>query len=56
MKERSRVRHIDPEINEERGVMSIFKIKNGFAICGYLDFDRMHMGPWTYSLRELRPE
>lgn len=49
-----RVRHIDPVKDQELGVLTIFEIKNGFAICGYYDYSRMHLGPWTFKLEELR--
>ena len=36
----SRVRHIDPTIDRQRGVMIVIGIKNSIAICGYDDFDK----------------
>lgn len=33
----SKVRHTDPEIDNVTGVMIVFAITNGFALCGYPD-------------------
>ncbi|WP_089804402.1 hypothetical protein [Chitinophaga sp. YR627] len=33
----SKVRHSDPEIDDAAGVMIVFQIANGFALCGYPD-------------------
>ncbi|ACU62573.1 hypothetical protein [Chitinophaga pinensis] len=33
----SKVRHTDPEIDDVRGVMIVFAIAHGFALCGYPD-------------------
>lgn len=30
----SKVRHIDPEIDNARGLMIVFDIQNSFALCG----------------------
>jgi hypothetical protein len=34
----SRVRHINEQLNKQYGVMEIWEIKNGFAICRYGDY------------------
>ncbi len=56
IKEGSRVRHIDEEIDEIRGVMSVLTIKNGHALCAYLDFERIGSGQWLYPLNKLKLE
>ena len=49
-----RVRHINPEIDKLKGVMNILEIKNGQAICGYLDYSRLHLMPGTFPISELK--
>jgi hypothetical protein len=51
-----KVRHINFEINNLKGVMSILEIKNYYAVCGYLDYSRMNLQPTTYLLSELIKE
>ena len=50
----SRVRHIDTQIDMQKGIMSVLDITNGFATCWYPDFDRSHFSPETYKLTELK--
>ncbi len=54
MQKNDRVRHIDPEKDKELEVLIIFETKKGFAVCGYYDYSRMHLGPWTFKLEELK--
>lgn len=54
IKKGSRVTHKNSEINKERGIMSVLEIKKGYAICGYLDFAKLHLGPWVYKLDEIQ--
>lgn len=54
MQKNDRVRHIDPEKDKELEVLIIFETKNGFAVCGYYEYSRMHLGPWTFKLEELK--
>lgn len=49
-----RVRHTNIEIDKKLGVMSILEIKNGYAICGYLEFTRLHEVAGTFQLSELK--
>lgn len=50
----SRVRHKDSVIDNEKGIMSVIAIKNGIAICTYLDFARYGAGAWNYNVNELK--
>ena len=50
----SRVRHIDSEIDNRKGVMKVFEIKNGYAVCGYGDFQRLGQGMETYLISDLK--
>ena len=50
----SRVRHIDPAIDKLKGVMIVFEIKNGNALCGYGDYDRYGEGLDNYKLTDLK--
>lgn len=52
LKKNDRVRHKDSK-NNHLGVLTVFEVKNGFAICGYLDYDRLNLGPWTFSIDDL---
>jgi len=49
-----KVRHINDEKDKRCGVMSILEIKNGYAICGYLEYSRLDEMPGTFLLSELR--
>lgn len=53
IKKGSRVRHIDTEIDSEKGVMYVREIKGEYAICGYNDFNKIHL-IYTYPIKELR--
>lgn len=50
----STVRHKNEEIDEIKGVMTVFEIKNGYAFCGYGDFARLGQGMETYSVTDLK--
>lgn len=50
----SRVRHKDINIDKLRGIMSVLEIKNGIAICTYLDFERYGSGAWNYNVSDLK--
>lgn len=50
----SRVRHKKSEIDEIKGIMQVFEIKNGYAICGYGDYDRLGQGMETYQISDLK--
>ncbi|MBE5320031.1 hypothetical protein IM793_12735 [Pedobacter sp. MR2016-19] len=50
----SRVRHKDKEIDKIKGVMAVLEIKNGYAVCGYSDFERYGKGIETYPLTDLK--
>jgi len=50
----SRVRHRNEEIDKVKGVMLVFEIKNGYAVCGYGDFARLGQGMETYSIADLK--
>ncbi|WP_374446211.1 hypothetical protein [Epilithonimonas sp.] len=52
IKEGSRVKHIDPQIDIQKGVMSVLNITNGFATCWYQSFDNMQMAG-TYHIKDL---
>ncbi|GEM_PF-5355824 len=43
IKKNSKVRHIDPIIDSDKGVMSVLEIKNGMATCWYQDFSKMEI-------------
>jgi len=47
----SKVRHTDPEIDDTVGVMIVFAITNGFALCGYTD--RLGQELQNYALVDL---
>jgi hypothetical protein len=49
----SRVRHKNEGINEIKGIMLVFEIKNGYAVCGYGDFARLGQGIETYPIIDL---
>ncbi len=49
----SRVRHKNSEIDTIKGIMQVFEIKSGYAICGYGDFDRLGQGMETYQISDL---
>lgn len=49
-----RVRHINADIDKSLGIMNILEIKNGIAVCGYLDYSRLHIMPGSFPLSELR--
>ena len=50
----NRIRHKNPEIDKIKGIMVVFEIKNGFAMCGYGDFERLGQGAETYSLSDIK--
>lgn len=50
----SRVRHIDPSIDKIKGIMIVFEIKNGIALCGYGDYQRFGQGMENYKVTELK--
>ncbi|GEQ87446.1 hypothetical protein ULMS_29540 [Patiriisocius marinistellae] len=52
----SRVRHKDSDIDSKKGIMMVFEIKNGFAVCGYGDFDRLGQAMETYKVSDLKLE
>ncbi len=54
IKKGSRIRHRDIKIDKIKGVMTVFEIKNGFAVCGYGNFERLGQGMETYSLNDLK--
>jgi hypothetical protein len=49
-----KVVHVDSEINSVKGVMVVFEIKNGFAICGYADYNRVNRGINTFKVSDLK--
>lgn len=49
----SRVRHINPDIDSEKGIMIVREIKNGVAVCGYNDFDRIGQ-VFSYNVSDLK--
>ena len=53
-KKHDRVRLIDSEKDLEYGILSMLETKNGHAICGYLNYTRLHLGPWTFMFEELK--
>ena len=53
LKKGDRVRHKDPNIDNQMGIMTIFEIVNGIAICGYLEYSQIGTGLFNYSLKEL---
>lgn len=53
IRKNSRVRHTNPEINEKMGIMSVFEIKNGFAVCAKGGFENYGAGMNTYPITEL---
>lgn len=50
----SRVRHINPEIDKIKGIMLVFEIKNGIALCGYGDYQRLGQGLENYKITDLK--
>lgn len=54
IKKGSRIRHRNSEIDKKKGIMVVFEIKNGFALCGYGDFERLGQGAETYSLSDIK--
>lgn len=50
----SRIRHINPEIDKEKGVMTIFEIKNGIALCGYGEYASLGQGLENYKITDLK--
>ena len=50
----SRVRHRNEEIDVIKGIMLVFEIKNGYAVCGYGDFARLGQGMETYNISDLK--
>lgn len=54
IREGDRVKHTDSEIDKLRGVMTVLAIKNGIALCGYTDYERLGSGQWNYPLTELK--
>jgi len=48
----SRVRHINPQIDLQKGIMSVLEVKNGFATCWFPDFGNMQIAG-TYNITEL---
>ena len=56
IKKGSRVRHKNENIDRKKGIMVVFEIKNGFAICGYGDFERLGQGMETYPISDLKLE
>lgn len=50
----SRVRHINPKIDNIKGIMIVFEIKNGTALCGYGDYERLGQGMENYQLTDLK--
>jgi hypothetical protein len=54
IKKDSRVRHKNPEIDNVKGIMKVFEIKNEYAVCGFGDFDRHMKGMETYLKTDLK--
>lgn len=52
LKIENRVRHRNPDVDKEKGVMILREIKGDFAICGCNDFDKLHL-IYTFPLSEL---
>ena len=50
----SRVRHKNTDIDNEKGIMKVFEIKNEYAVCGYGDFERFMQGMETYLISDLK--
>jgi hypothetical protein len=53
IKEGSRVRHRNSEIDAKIGVMKVFSIKNGYATCASGDFHNLGAGMDNYLLSDL---
>lgn len=56
IKKGSRIGHKNKDIDNQKGIMMMFEIKNGFAICGYGDFERLGQGMETYPISDLKLE
>lgn len=54
IREGSRVRHVDPEVDKLKGVMVVFEIKNGTALCGYDDYETLGQGIENYKITDLK--
>jgi len=50
----SRVRHVNADIDKIKGVMTVFEIKNGIALCGYGDYERLGQGLENYNVTDLK--
>ncbi len=48
----SRVRHKNPDIDKEKGIMTVREIKGDYAVCGYNDFNKVHL-IYTFPINEL---
>ncbi|MCL6220425.1 hypothetical protein [Zunongwangia pacifica] len=53
IKKGNRVRHRDKKVDNIKGIMTAFEIKNGFAFCAYGDFERYGQGAENYPITEL---
>jgi hypothetical protein len=49
----SKVRHVNPEIDKIKGILIVFEIKNGTALCGYGDYERLGQGLENYQVTDL---
>ena len=54
IKKNDRVKHINSLKDKELGILTVLEIKNGYATCGYLEYSKIHLGPWTFKLEELK--
>ena len=52
----NQVRHKNNEIDKAYCIMSIIEIKNDNAVCGYLEYDHIDLGVWTYPLLDFKKE
>jgi hypothetical protein len=48
-----RVRHKDAAINEQLGILTIFEIKNNIAVCGYMAYDKVHLGLHNFNIADI---
>ena len=50
----SRIRHKEEETYKKKGIMTVLEVKNGFALCVYVDFERYGQGAENYPISELK--
>lgn len=53
IKKNDRVRLINSSKDKDLGILTVLEVKNGNATCGYLEYSKIHLGPWTFKLEEL---